>query len=148
VLAIRGGAATSKKRRASKNPFDDETPEYPTAEDANHFQEAFAHGINIGAMNKDTMDVRAMLAMASGVTLDAVVNHLEHGTAHHHVRMEDVSEMVPFVHSMKRVSKLCDNAIEKFKKMMAAKMWQLGVAHGTFKMETLVAFVKGVRALK
>ena len=116
--------------------------------DANHFQEAFNHGINVGAMNKDTLDVRAMLTMASGQTLDAVIHHLEHGTAHHHVRLEDVSEMVPFVSSMKRVAVLCDNAVEKFKKLMASKMWQLGVGHGTFKMETLVAFVKGVRALK
>ena len=143
------GGAGGKKRKAVKNPFEEEvTPEYPTAVDANHFQEAFTQGINIGVMNKDILDVRAMLTMADGATLDGVINHLEHGTSHHHVRVEDVSEMVPFVSSMKRVSKLCDNAVEKFKKSMASKMWLLGVAHGTFKMDTLVAYVKGVRALK
>jgi len=151
VLGLAGGNPKKRKTapKTAKNPFDDdETPEYPTAVDANHFQEAFNHGINVGVMSKDTLDARAMIAMATGQTLEAVINHLEHGTAHSLVRLEDVSEMVPFVSSMKRVSKLCDNAVDKFKKVMASKMWQLGVSHGGFKMETLVAFVKGVRALK
>ena len=150
MLGISGGAPKKRKAPATaKNPFDDDDqPEYPTAEDANHFQVAFTNGINVGMMTKETLDARAMLAMADGPTLDMVSNHLEHGTAHSHVRLEDVAEMVPFVASMKRVSSLCGNSVEKFKKLMASKMWQLGVANGTFKMETLVAFVKGVRALK
>eukprot|EP00930_Biecheleria_cincta_P086082 TRINITY_DN75448_c0_g1_i1.p1 TRINITY_DN75448_c0_g1~~TRINITY_DN75448_c0_g1_i1.p1 ORF type:complete len:354 (-),score=84.66 TRINITY_DN75448_c0_g1_i1:56-1057(-) len=150
ALGLAGGAP--KKRKASKtakNPFeDDETPVYPTAEDTGHFQSAFSQGINVGVMTRDNLDVKTILAVADVQTLDTVINHLEHGTAHHHVRLEDVAEMVPFVASMKRVSMLCDNAIEKFKKLMASKMWQLGLSHGVFKMDTLVAFVKGVKALK
>ena len=56
--------------------------------------------------------------------------------------------MVPFVSSMKRVSELSDNSVEKFKNLMAGRMWELGVSNGVFKMDTLIAFVKGVRALK
>ena len=152
MLGIRGGSP--KKRKATKqnaNPFDEDVvPEYPNAVDANHYQVAFDNGILIGAMTKDGMDVHAMLTQADGVTLDTVINHLNVGTAHTNVRLEDVAEMVPFISSMKRVSKLAENSIDKFKTLMAGRLWLLGCAEvgGPFKMDTLVAFVRGVRALK
>jgi hypothetical protein len=58
--------------------------------------------------------------------------------------------MLPYVASMKRVSLLIDNALVKYKRLMCAKLWNLGCLEigGAFKMDTLVSFVRGVRALK
>ena len=75
---------------------------------------------------------------------------LSTGTAHHSVKIESVSEMLPFVRSMKRVIKLLENTQSKFTKLMSAKLWMLGCVEvgGQFKMDTLVSFVRGVCALK
>ena len=154
-LALRGSGGVSVKKSATKkkaamlNPFNEETPEYPSLGDAEHFQSAFGHGIQIGVMTKDTLNVQAMLDQATGPTLDRVIYHLEHGTSHHHVRLEDLALMLPFVQSMARVETLCKNSSDRFKKLIAAKLWDMGTsAGGSFKMESLVAFVRGVRATK
>ena len=58
--------------------------------------------------------------------------------------------MIPFVISMKQVTQATELSMMKFKKMMSAKLWALGCAEvgSVFKMDTLVAFVRGVRSLK
>jgi hypothetical protein len=101
-------------------------------------------------MTKDALDVRAMLIACDGAGLDGVLDTLSTGTAHHNVKIEAVSEMLPFVRSMKRVVKLLEDTQMKFVKLMSAKLWVLGCVEvgGAFKMDTLVSFVRGVRALK
>eukprot|EP00930_Biecheleria_cincta_P011013 TRINITY_DN11347_c0_g2_i2.p1 TRINITY_DN11347_c0_g2~~TRINITY_DN11347_c0_g2_i2.p1 ORF type:complete len:310 (-),score=63.22 TRINITY_DN11347_c0_g2_i2:25-954(-) len=149
VLGLRGGAGAKKRKNA--NPYESEEPEYPTALDGPVFQEAFTSAVQVGGMTKDGLDVRALLGACDGPGLDAVLNTLSSGTkSHHSVKIEAVSEMVPFVRAMARVIKLLECSQEKFKKLMSAKLWLLGCAEvgGTFKMDTLVSFVRGVRVLK
>ena len=148
VLSIQGGAG--KKRKENPNPYVDETPEFPTNVDGAVYQEAFTSSIQIGTMTNDTLDVRALMVACDGATLDFLINHLSTGKAHHNIKIEGVAEMLQFSRSMKRVIKLTENSMDKFKKLMSAKLWALGCAEvgGTFKMENLVSFIKGVRVLK
>ncbi len=149
LLRMRGGAGP-KRKRESANPFDEEQQEYATIDDGQHWQQAFEHSVRVGVMTKEQLDVRTMLAAATGEQLDAVVLHLTTGKAHHNIKIDEVSEMIPFVMSMKRVISLIENSMSKFKRLMSAKLWQLGCseAGAAFKMETLVAYVRGIRCLK
>ena len=101
-------------------------------------------------MARDDLDVEAMLIACDGQGLDVVIHTLTTGSSHHNLKVEEVSNMMPFVRSMSRVVKLLEATPNKFKKLMSAKLWVLGCAEvgGAFKMETLVTFVRGVRALK
>ena len=124
--------------------------EFPTAIDGAVYQQAFTSAVQIGVMTKDIINVRDLLTACDGASLDRVVAHLTHGTAHHHVKIDEVCEMVEFVVAMKRVITLTENAMNKFKKLMSAKLWLLGCVEvgGQFKMDTLVSFIRGVRVLK
>ena len=148
MLDLKGGGAPKKKGKRA-NPFDDdETPEYPTALDTQHYQSAFTHGIQIGQMTKENIDVRALFRITDAPTLERVLNHLEKGTSHSMVRISDVAEMAPFVASLRRVAKLSENSVEKFKNLMSSKMWDLGLSNGNFKMEVLTAYIRGIHDMK
>lgn len=114
------------------------------------FQEAFNSAVLIGGLTKEGLNVRAMLAECDAGGLDAVLTTLTTGKAHHNVKIEAVSDMLPFVRSMGRAVRLLEASQAKFKKLMSAHLWTLGCAEvgGQFKMDTLVSFVRGVRALK
>lgn len=148
--AMCGGAGSKRKRGEMANPFDDEEARYSTMADAPIWQEAFNHAVAVGPMTKDQLDVTAMLAASTAAQLDAVILHLTSGKAHHNIKLDDVCEMIPFVISMKQVTQATELSMMKFKKMMSAKLWALGCAevNSVFKMDTLVAFVRGVRSLK
>ena len=148
MLDLKGGGAPKKKGKRA-NPFDDEEiPEYPTAFDTGHYQSAFTNGIHIGQMTKENIDVKALLRISDAPTLERVLDHLEKGTSHSMVRISDVAEMAPFVASLRRVAKLSENCVEKFKNLMSSKMWDLGVSNGNFKMEILAAYIRGIHDMK
>ena len=101
-------------------------------------------------MTQDSIDVRALLAACDRPTLDSLINHLFTGKTHHDLKIESVAEMIQFSRSMKKVITLTENSMDKFQQLLSAKLWALGCAEvgGTFKMDTLVSFIRGVRALK
>ena len=143
-----GGAGT--KRKKAVNPFDEDVVEYPTVADAGVYQEAYTVAVQVGAMTKEQVDVRGLLIACDAGSLDRVAGHLQQGKAHHNIKIDEVCEMVAFVVSMKRVIMLTENSMAKFKKLLSAKLWQLGTTgeNEQFKMDTLVSFIRGVRALK
>lgn len=101
-------------------------------------------------MVRDDVDLKALLVACDGAGLDAVIATLTTGKSHHNIKIEAVSDMMPFIRSMKQVVKFLEFAQQKFVKLMSAKMWMLGCVEqdGPFKMDVLVSFVRGVRALK
>jgi hypothetical protein len=71
-MGIFGGAPKAQKRKKGENPnpFVEEQVEYATVADAQNWQDSFNHGIAIGAMNDDQVDVRAMLMACDANGLD------------------------------------------------------------------------------
>ena len=141
--------ARQKKKGKRANPFDeDEAPQFTMAMDAPTYQEAFNNSIIIAGLTKDNLDVKILMKIANAQALEHVINHLEKGTSHTLVRLQDVAEMAPFLAPIKKISKLSENSVEKFKNLMASKMWELGSVNGSFKMDVLVARIRGIQDAK
>ncbi|CAJ1443431.1 unnamed protein product [Effrenium voratum] len=150
VLSIRGTGGAPKKRKASSNinPFSEDEATFPTATDTALFQEAFTSSIQMAALNKDQIDLKTIFTSCDGTSLDFILSKLTTGRAHHTVKIESIVESIPFVQSVKQVSKMLENSYEKYKRLMSSKLWDLGCVDGAFKMESLTSFINGVRALK
>ena len=141
VLGIVGGAG---KRKKPNNPFEDEVVEYAQQADQQAWADSWTACLTITQMT--TVDVEGMLAQASRMELDGLIHHLTTGKAHHIVKVNEIPEMLPFARSMKRVIKLNENGLEKFCRLMGKKLWDLGTEHGSFKMEVLTSYIKGVKS--
>ena len=144
----KGGASSKKRKQFENNPFADEDVIYPSSSDAPAFQEAFNSSVQMTSILKDTIDVKAIFSQTDASTLDFIVQQLTTGKAHHNVKIAKIVDEIPFIKNSITVKKMIENSCFKYKNMLCAKLWELGSVDGNFKMDTLVAFIQGVRSQK
>ena len=92
--------------------------------------------------------MKAIFSQTDATTLDFIVQQLTTGKAHNNVKIAKIVDEIPFVKTSITVKKMIANSCFKYKNMLCAKLWELGCVEGNFQMESLVAFIQGVRSQK
>ena len=144
VLSLDGGVG-GKKRKGNDNPYEERTPEFPTTDDINKFEQAFGVCVEIG--NSTALDPIALIANCDATALEGLKNHLTTGTSHHKVKIEEACDLLPFVQNLVKVENFISDCHSKYKKMMSSALWKMGTDQkGVFKMSTLCGVIDGAKA--
>ena len=96
--------------------------------------------------NTENLNPEAILSQCSLGALDYLKNHFTTGQAHHIVKINDATELLPYIQELNMVKGMLEEAFNKYQKMMSSALWQVGCNQdGVFKIDTLVAVLSGVQ---
>ena len=143
VLSLDGGSPKKKPRPA--NPFiDPPPPRHANQNDAQLFERVF--GLCVQISNTENLNPETILGQCSLGALECLKNHFKSGQAHHIVKINDATELLPYIQELNMVKGMLEEAFNKYQKMMSSALWQVGCnQEGVFKVEILVGVLSGVQ---
>ena len=146
VLSLDGGSPKKKPRPA--NPFiDPPPPRHANQNDAQLFERVFNLCVEIS--NTEDLNPEVLLGQCNVGALEFLKTHFTAGQAHHMVKINDASELLPYIRELNVVKDMIKVAFDKYQKVMASALWRIGCNQdGVFKIDTLVGVINGVIVAK